>query len=174
MTTRRTCGAPYGVPLALLLSLSLSTGCIEFVRVPLVVPLAPVGGSRPAGPQGIHLGGEFGDGVWGQEQERAEMAGGVIGWSQRDRFEVSGTAHNSTRTVRDEEGAEHRGVATSGVRGKVRLGDFHDGRASVAVQVGIMNAARESGEEQHESLSALDLAVQAASAARSVVATQVA
>lgn len=143
----------------LFLFLSLATGCIESVRVPLAVPLAPVGGSRPASPQGIHFGAEFGDGVWGQEQERAEMAGGVVGFSARDRVEVLLTAHNATRTVYDSNGDAHGGEATAGVRGKVRLGDFREGRASAGVHFAVMAAAREGGDRQDERLSAVDLAV---------------
>ena len=55
--------------------------CVETVRVPLAVPLPAVGGSRPATPQGLQFIGEFGDGLWGQEQERAEMAGGGVGFA---------------------------------------------------------------------------------------------
>jgi hypothetical protein len=143
----------------LVLFASLATGCIESVRVPLAVPLAPLGGSRPAAPQGIHLGVEFGDGVWGQEQERAEMAGGVFGFSVGDRVEILATAHNPTRTVRDSGGHEHTGEATDGIRAKVRLGDFREGRASVAVHFASMRAARERLDEQDERLSAVDLAV---------------
>lgn len=143
----------------LVLLLSLTTGCIESVRVPLAVPLAPLGGSRPAGPQGIHVGAEFGDGVWGQEQERAEMAGGVVGVSVGDRFEILATAHSSTRTVRDSGGHEHTGEVTNGIRGKLRLGDFREGRASAAVHLAIMSSARERLDEQDERLSAVDLAV---------------
>ena len=55
-----------------------SASCAPSVRVPLAVPLPAVGGSRPATPQGLQLIGAFGDGVWGQEQQRAEMAGGGL------------------------------------------------------------------------------------------------
>ena len=47
-------------------------------RVPLPVPFSAVGGSRPATPQGVQAFGEFGDGVWGQEQERVEIGGGGV------------------------------------------------------------------------------------------------
>lgn len=143
----------------LFLFLSLASGCIESVRVPLAVPLAPLGGSRPAGPQGIHFGAEFGDGVWGQEQERAEMAGGGVGFSAGDRVEVLLTAHNATRTVYDSDGDPHAGESTAGVRGKVRLGDFREGRASAGVHLAIMAAARERLDMQDERLSAVDLAL---------------
>lgn len=144
---------------SLALALSLSTGCAEFVRVPLAVPLVPVGGSRPAGPQGIHFGVDFGDGVWGQEQERAEMIGSVLGFSARDRVEVLAGSHGSTRTVTDKTGAEHTGELTAGVRGKIRLRDFLGDRASVAIHAAVLSSARESSDEQNERLSAVDVAV---------------
>lgn len=138
--------------------LALTTGCIESVRVPLAVPLAPLGGSRPAGPQGIHVGAEFGDGVWGQEQERAEMAGGVVGFSARDRAEVLVTAHGPTRAVYDSGGDAHTGEATAGFRVKARLGDFRGGRASAGVHLAALTAARERSDTQDERLSAVDIA----------------
>jgi len=141
------------------LLLVLTTGCIESVRVPLAVPLPTIGGSRPAGPQGIQLVGEFGDGVWGQEQERAEMVGGALGFSARDRVEFSTSSYFATRTVSDSDGNAHSGEATVGVRGKVRLHDFHDGRASVGIHLAVMNARRERAEQQNERLSALDIAI---------------
>ncbi len=55
-------------------------------RLPLAVPLPAVSGSRPATPQGLWAFAEFGDGVWGQEQERVEMAGVGVGFSLRDRI----------------------------------------------------------------------------------------
>jgi hypothetical protein len=135
------------------------TGCATYVRVPLAVPLPPVGGSRPAGPQGIHLVSAFGDGVWGQEQERAEMLGGGLGFSLRDRVEVLGFGYGSTRTVTDSLGEEHSGETTSGILGKLRVLDFFDGRASMAIHAGLMGADRTRHEVQNEHLSALDLAV---------------
>ncbi len=134
-------------------------GCAETVRVPLAVPLPAVGGSRPAGPQGIHFALGFGDGLWGQEQQRAEMFGAGLGFSARDRVEILGSAYTTTRTVTDSLGGDHTAETTSGMRGKLRLQDFRDGRASVGVHVAVMGAERVRLDSQDERLSALDIAV---------------
>ena len=114
-----------------------ASSCVPSVRIPLPVPLSSVGGSRPATPQGLQLAIEFGDGVWGQEQERIEMAGGGFGVSLRDRIELSVSGYGATRTVQSQSSA-----TTTGVRGKVRLGDFSGGRASVGIHVAHLTSQR--------------------------------
>jgi integrase len=46
----------------------------------------------------LELIGEFGDGVWGQEQERVEVGGGGFAFSLRDRVEFSFLAYSPTNT----------------------------------------------------------------------------
>jgi hypothetical protein len=133
--------------------------CATQVRVPLAVPLPAVGGSRPATPQGVGLITTFGDGVWGQEQLRAEMWGLGIGASGWDRVEIDVASHRSTRRVRDMEGGIHSGEATSLLRGKLRIADFLRGRASVGVHVALLTSDRQRSDVQNESLTAFDLAV---------------
>ena len=123
-------------------------------RIPLAVPLAAVGGSRPATPQGLELIVEFGDGVWGQEQERVEIGGVGLGVALRDRVELSFSGYTPTRTVQDQTGA-----TTAGFRGKVRLGDFREGRASLGFHVAYMSSQRDRGTLQDERLTALDVAL---------------
>ena len=133
--------------------------CVETVQVPLAVPLPAVGGSRPATPQGLQFIGEFGDGLWGQEQERAEMAGGGVGFAMRDRFEFSASGYGSTRTVQDSFGNDHNGANVTGVRGKVRLGDLVGGRASIGVHLAHMSSQRKRPDVQDERLTAWDVAL---------------
>ena len=66
------------------------------MRLPLAVPLAAVGGSRSATPQGLWALAEFGDGVWGQEQERVEVYGVGVGFAMRDRFEFNVSGYQPT------------------------------------------------------------------------------
>ena len=143
----------------LLILLSGTASCIAAVRVPLAVPLSAVGGSRPATPQGLQLIGEFGDGLWGQEQERAEMAGAAVGFSIRDRLEFTASVYNTTRTVRDSLGNDHVGEPALGVRGKIRLGDFRGDRASIGLHVARFTSERSRPDVQDERLTALDVAL---------------
>ncbi len=125
------------------------------VRIPLAVPLPAVGGSRPATPQGLQLIAEFGDGVWGQEQERVEIAGAGFGFSLRDRIEFGFSSYVPTRTVQNQ-----TGDVTTGVRGKVRLGDFREGRASVGLHIAVLTSERQGGAlQQDERLSAWDISL---------------
>jgi hypothetical protein len=57
--------ANYGrhVRIVLLTLLAGTASCAPSVKVPLAVPLPPVGGSRPATPSGLMLFSGFGDGV---------------------------------------------------------------------------------------------------------------
>jgi len=124
------------------------------VRIPLAVPLPAVGGSRPATPQGLQLIAEFGDGVWGQEQERVEIAGAGFSFSLRDRIEFGFSSYVPTRTVQDQ-----TGDVTTGVHGKIRLGDFREGRASVGIHVAGMTSERQQGGLQDERMTAWDIAL---------------
>ena len=124
------------------------------VRIPLAVPLSSVGGSRPATPQGLELIVEFGDGVWGQQQERVEIVGGGWGFALRDRIEFSFSSYVPTRTVQNQ-----IGDATTGVRGKIRLGDFNGGRASVGLHISRMTSERQQGGLQNERMTAWDIAL---------------
>ena len=144
---------------AVLVALSSATGsCVTPIRVPLAVPLAAVGGSRPATPQGLQLIAEFGDGVWGQEQERAEIAGLGFGISLRDRVELNTSVYGSTREVRDTNGNTHLGEDIFGVRGKVRLGDLREGRASFGLHLAHVSTQRENS-AQDERLTGFDIAL---------------
>lgn len=144
---------------ALLGLLATASTCVTFVRVPLAVPLATVGGSRPATPQGLQLIGEFGDGVWGQEQERAEISGGGVGFAIGDRIEFSTSGYASARTVRDSLGNEHVGELITGVRGKIRLGDLFGGRASLGIHIAHVSSQRNLFDVQDERLTAWDVAL---------------
>ena len=128
---------------ALACLLATTASCTTVVRVPLAVPLPSVGGSRPATPQGLQLIGEFGDGVWGQEQGRAEIGGFGIGFALRDRVEFNISGYGSTRTVLDSLGGDHTGEPIAGVRGKIRLGDFLGGRASLGIHIAHMTSHRD-------------------------------
>ncbi len=96
--------------------------------------------------------------MWGQEQERAEVAGLGLGLSLRDRVELSISAYGPTRTVRDGDGNEHQGEDVFGFRGKVRLGDLWNGRASVGLHLAHISKQRENP-VQDERLTAFDIAV---------------
>jgi len=144
------------LPLVLLAG---ATACATYVRVPLAVPLPSVGGARPATPQGLELLGAFGDGVWGQEQERAEMFGGGLGFALRDRFELGVVSYRSTREVTDSYGGRDRGEPTGGVRGKLRFGDFPGDRISIGVHAAFMGSSRQRSEVQDERLTAWDVAL---------------
>jgi hypothetical protein len=120
----------------------------------LAVPLTSVGGSRPATPQGLRLIGEFGDGVWGQEQERVELAGGGLGLSAADRIEFSVSGYAPTRQVQSQ-----NANPTLAVRGKVRLGDFFGGRTSIGLHVARLSATRQRGSVQNERMTAWDVAL---------------
>ena len=135
-----------------------TTACATSVRVPLAVPLPAVGGARPATSQGLQLIGDFGDGVWGHELERAEMGGGGLGFSLRDRVQFGVLGYSSTPEVRDSTGQPHSGEPTAGVRGKIRFGDFPGDRMSIGVHVAYMNSSRERGGAQNERLTAWDVA----------------
>lgn len=139
--------------------LIVAGACTQSVRVPLAVPLPAVGGARPVAPQGIQLIAEFGDGVWGQEQERAEMRGVGIGFSVGDRGEMTWDEYNSTRAVTDSVGGHHTGSLTRSVRGKVRLWDSPSGQVAVGVHVARLKARRTTGSVQDEELRAWDIAV---------------
>jgi hypothetical protein len=115
------------------------------------VPLPAVGGSRPVTPQGLHLATAFGDGVWGQEQERVEIYGVGVGFALEDRFEVSVSGYERT----DSEPNDARPVV---VRGKIRITDFMGGRASVGVHVAGMASNRQASDVQDERMTALDVA----------------
>ncbi len=131
-----------------------TSSCVPEVRIPLPVPLPSVGGSRPATPPGLHLAIEFGDGVWGQEQERVEMAGVGVGFSLWDRIEFSVSGYGATRSVQSQSSA-----TTTGVRGKVRLADFSGGRASVGLHITRMTSQRLEGSLQNERMTAWDFAL---------------
>ena len=131
-----------------------ASSCVPSVRIPLPVPLPSVGGSRPATPQGLQFVLEFGDGVWGQEQERVEMGGGGLAISLWDRIELGVSGYGATRRVQSQTSA-----TTTGVRGKIRLGDFSGGRASVGLHVTGMTSQRLEGGLQDERMTAWDFAL---------------
>ena len=136
-----------------------AASCAPSVRVPLAVPLPAVGGSRPATPQGLQLIGAFGDGVWGQEQQRAEMAGGGFGFAAGDRFEFSALAYGSTREVRNANGSSDYGEPTFAARGKIRLHDFGGGMASIGVHTAVLGSQRWRYDVQDDLLLAWDVAL---------------
>jgi hypothetical protein len=142
---------------ALVVLLAGTASCATYVRVPLAVPLPAVGGSRPATPQGFQLIGAFGDGLWGQEQERAEMRGVGAGFAVLDRFEFSISGYRSTRAVQVSGGSHTPGEATTGVRAKIRLGDFK--RVSAGIHLSQMTSQRQEGDAQNERLTAWDVAL---------------
>jgi hypothetical protein len=136
------------------------SGCIKEVRVPLPTPLPTVGGARPIVGEGLQFLGEFGDGVWGQEQERAEMAGVGLGVSAKRRFEALYSAFHSTRKVRVESsGTKQSGSFAHLLRGKLNVGEFQNSRLWVGLHLSRTWAARNRGTVQDEELRALDLAI---------------
>jgi len=136
-----------------------TTACVESVRVPLAVPLPSVGGARPATPGGVELIAEFGDKVWGQEQERAEMGGGGLAVALGDRVELSTLLYGKTRQVNDSNGGPHHGEVTTSIRGKIRLGDFAGGLGAFGIQLARSGTRRERTDVQDERLSASDFAL---------------
>lgn len=147
-------------PCLILIALLPALGaCATYARVPLAVPLPTVGGARPATPQGLELVASFGDGVWGQEQERAEMVGGGLALAVADRVEIAFSSHQSTREVTTGTGDRHNGEPTVALRGKMRLGDLLTDRVSVAVHAAYMNSSRVSGDVQDEAMTAWDVAI---------------
>ena len=136
-----------------------AASCAPSVRVPLAVPLPAVGGSRPATSQGLQLIGAFGDGVWGQEQQRAEMAGGGLGFAAGDRFEFSALAYGSTREVRNANGSSDYGEPTFAARGKIRLTDFWGGKASLGIHTAVLGSQRSRYDVQDDFLHAWDVAL---------------
>ncbi len=127
-------------------------------RVPLAAPFGTVGGSRPARPQGLQAVGEFGDGVWGLAQERAEFLGFGLSYAFDDRVEVGGIVWATTRGVINSAGNEHTGQPTYGIRAKARLTDFGSGGGAVGVHLAYMTSHYEE-DVQDERLHALDLAI---------------
>ena len=121
-------------------------------RIPLPVPLPTVGGSRPAAAQGLQLIGEFGDGVWGQAQERVELSGVGLAFSLLDRVEFGFVDHSPRH-------GEAPNVSTLGFRGKIRVGDFAADRVSIGIHVARMSSQRISGTLQDERMSAWDIAL---------------
>ena len=103
-------------------------------------------------PQGLQLFGDFGDGVWGQEQERVEVGGGGVGFALLDRVEFTVSGYGTTSDADD-------APTTVVARSKVRLGDFMGGRASVGIHVAYMSANRASGSVQDDWLNAWDVAL---------------
>jgi hypothetical protein len=157
MPTTRRGDAP--VPTVLGLFLTCLFGCVEPTRVPLVVPFAAVGGARPTAPNAASVGVDLGSGLWGQEQERTGTVGFAAGFSFGDRIELLGASHSGTRSATDSYGSEHHGASTIGISGKIRLGDFRQGRGSVALRFGTMTADRRATDVQDERLTAFDLAL---------------
>ena len=153
--------ASYGrhVRIVLLTLLAGTASCAPSARVPLAVPLTPVGGSRPATPSGLMLIAAFGDGVWGQEQQRAEMTGGGLGFATGDRFAFSASAYGSTREVRDANGNVDHGEPTFVARGKIRLHDFVGGKASIGVHTALLGSQRLRHDIQNDRLLAWELAL---------------
>ena len=145
--------------LILAVSSSLS-GCVEHIRVPLPSPLSTVGGARPPVYQGFQLISEFGDGVWGQEQERAEMIGGGLGLAMGGRVELQFLAFSPTKkVVSDETGRSHSGASANQFKGKVLVEKFEAQRLNLGVHLAVSGASREAGGAQDESLRSVDLAV---------------
>lgn len=144
---------------ALGVAAAVAAGCASSVRVPLAVPLPTVGGARPATPRGLQIAVDFGDGVWGQEQERAEMFGVGVAFALIDRVEVGISSHESTRNVRISDGGAQSGEPTVGVVGKLRLGDFWSDRTSFAVHAAHLGSSRQRSDVQDERLSAWDVAL---------------
>lgn len=141
------------------ISLSLSA-CLENIRVPLPSPLSTVGGARPAVHQGFELVAEFGDGVWGQEQERAEMVGGGVGVALGGRVEVQYLDFSPTKkVVSDSTGNDHAGESADHLKGKVLVKEFETQRLAVGIHLATSGADRRAGTVQDESLRSVDFAL---------------
>ena len=134
-------------------------GCQVPLRVPLGVPLPPVGGARPATPGGIFAGASFGDGLWGQEQLRAEMAGYRAGLTAGDRVALEIFGQTTTRSVSDSLGGSESPPMTEGVAVTVRLIGFDDGRGALGMRLARSAADRSSDPLQDDQLVVLDLAI---------------
>lgn len=136
------------------------SSCVEYVRVPLPTPLSTVGGARPAVNQGFQFMAEFGDGVWGQEQERAEMAGGGVGGSVGGRLEFMLSSFVSTRKVRsDSTGERHVGSDADHYRGKFLIKEFEVPKLNLGIHLAFSESERRAGTVQYESIRSVDFAV---------------
>lgn len=144
-----------------------SAGCYTptaGVRVPLPVPLSPVEGAAPTLVEGLSLSGFFGDGFWGQEQERAELLGFGAGLSAADRVEFTASAFHSTRSVPGPADADLNGPAVNVLAFKARLIDLGSDRLTAGVRVGWFETDRtqsdaNGGEAQNDRLSVWDVSV---------------
>lgn len=133
-------------------------------RVPLVIPFSPIEGAAPSVPQGISFSGFFGDGLWGQEQERAEIRGYGGGFALADRVEFTIGSFHSTKEVEGVEGRDLDGPDVETTALKVRLLDLGSRRMTVGFRVAASRASRHElegtvGAGQHDELDVWDLSL---------------
>jgi hypothetical protein len=129
--------------------------CAARVALPLPYPLTYGGTTIPA--KGVAGGLEFGDGLGGQERQRAEILNFNLGIGVADRISVSGAMYGRPGAF-SIMGHDPMGSLW---RVKARLGELFEARSSVSVHVGLATVDRTSLPAQRESLRTVDVAVPA-------------
>jgi hypothetical protein len=120
------------------------------VALPSPFPLTHGGTTIPA--NGVAVGLEFGNGLRGQEVQRASILNFNLGIGVLDRISVSAAGYG---------GNENGDRSGSLWRVKARVGEVFGPRSSVSVQVGVAAIDREDLPAQQESLRTVDVAVPA-------------
>ncbi len=126
--------------------------CVAPKRVALKSPFPLTYGGTTIPANGVAVGVEYGDGLAGQERERAGILNLNLRIGVLDRVSVSAAAYGGT------EGGDPAGVLW---RANVRLGELFGPRSSVAVHAGFATTHRQDLPAQHENLRAIDVAVPA-------------
>ncbi len=121
------------------------------MALPSPFPLTHGGTTIPA--KGIAGGLEIGDGLSGQEVQRAELLSLNLGVGVADRISVSGAVYQ--RSEFDVLSGEPSGSVW---RVKARLGDLFGPRSSLSANVAVASMDREDLPAQKESLRTLDIA----------------
>jgi hypothetical protein len=126
--------------------------CVTPKRVALPSPFPLTYGGTTIPANGVAAGLEFGDGLRGQEVQRAEISSLNLGIGVFDRMSVSMAAYG---------GREEGDPLGRLWRVEVRLGELFGSRSSVSVHAGLATAHREDPPAQRERLRTLDVAVPA-------------
>jgi hypothetical protein len=129
----------------------VSISCATRMALPSPFPLTYGGTTIPA--KGVAGGLEIGDGLSGQEVQRAEIVSLNLGVGVADRISVSGGVYEV-----NEFNILSGGPSGSVWRVKARLGDLFGPRSSVSANVAVASVDREDLPAQNESLRTLDIA----------------
>ena len=130
----------------------VAAACATPVRVALPSPFPLTYGGTVIPANGAVVGLDFGDGLRGQELQRAEITAGMIGLGVADRV------HASVASYGGREDADASGTVW---RVKARVGDLFGPLSSVSAHVAYATMSRSDRPAQDESLSAVEVAVPA-------------